>query len=197
MESSTPRNGMGVTPPPEADAPDLSHLRPLSDPTAQFWSQHLLAEQRELLQRQLDSYRFESEVLWRMMTLAGGTVGIVIPILAGQKVVAHPEWLWTAAGTFIVTIAIGVAIHAIGRWLMAVQAALTQETYTPLLEAVGGIGTRGELHAVEEMAKAAAAQEERVRHFRRRAVKLGLLFDGVFYGPLLYGFWCVARSIRG
>lgn len=140
------------------------------------------------------SYSDWVEGIHRVMLMAAGIGGVIVPILANRAAVTAP--LRAGALYLFATVAIGVVMQFCGRYVMAFTLSIYHATVRQQYQAIGEIGA-------SESADAIATAQQKfidVKPPNYFVVVLGvlgvlaMLAEVAFYACFLYGAWLVVKG---
>lgn len=128
----------------------------------------------------------------RMVLLAVGVLGFVIPFLASREPVVHPWFLRAAMISFGIAAIIGVVVAFGVRYWMQWIASLAGKTSARLIELAG---TRGDAPDFGEVKQRFEEAEVALTAAYRRSWVLYLPVDVMFYGAFVLGAYFLLRGL--
>lgn len=154
--------------------------------------QHLQSQDQMVLDYVTDSFFPGLAHYHQMMTLAAGVAGVVVPVLHSQPTMINQWFLRRAAICMGVTIAIGVLIVFVSRWVhVALMHGFSRRL--ALREMLLGETPDDEVEVARALQKATDDTAPRLKKFRQ-VLPWGVVGDLLFYGSFLRG---VAYLIEG
>jgi hypothetical protein len=145
------------------------------------------------LDRALRAYQNGQEHTYKMLTLAVGLAGFVVPLLAGQRGFTNLIMMRHAMELVATAAVIGVSELVIGRWLFVYQLKLL---FTEFRRQIRVLAAAGDDRV--QLAKASAELETGGLPMQRKLARLLMLAglgDLLFYTPLLAGIVEIGRAV--
>jgi len=128
----------------------------------------------------------------RMVLLAVGVLGFVIPFLASREPVVHPWFLRAAMISFGTAAIIGVVVAFGLRYWMQWMSTLVGNATSRLMELAG---TPGDAPNLVEVRQRFEAAEARLSAAHRRSWTLYFPVDFTFYGAFVLGAYFLLRGL--
>jgi hypothetical protein len=151
-------------------------------------AQMLAEEHRDVISKMLEAHRHETDLKGHLVTVSAGTVALVVPMLAGKSIVKSEWWLFAAAVTLIVNIAVAVLIAGVARWIVALGMRRVGKHYQEGFAFLGD----GDIDGFKKHHDSFIGGE--TKRLPKMLTLVGLS-DVLFFGTLLVGLGCLVRSL--